>query len=86
MGQYVITIAGTGIHHNFKTEKREGENGNFVIPDGRGGYERTTEGDADALAAEFVALLKKYGHHIEHASFTVGGSETLLRPEPAPTA
>ena len=79
MGQYVITIAGTGIHHNYKTEPGT----NKLIPDGNGGWQRTTEGDADALAVEFVALLKKHGHHIEHASMTVGGAHNLLPLEPA---
>ena len=82
MGQYVITIAGTGIHHNYKTEPGT----NKLIPDGKGGWARTTDGDADALATEFVALLKKHGHHIEHASITVGGASDLLpaRSDPTP--
>lgn len=95
MGQYVITIMGTGCHHNFKTETRDdgvmGRGSNYLIPDGKGGWQRTNEGDADALAAEFVELLKKHGHYIEHASFTSGGRDMLLKPEvepepPAPVA
>jgi hypothetical protein len=85
MGQYVITIHGTGKHHNFKLRAGDPAKGeradshNYLVQreDGRG-YERTSPGDADELAREMVELLRKHGHVVTHAAFTVGGSESLM--------
>jgi hypothetical protein len=80
MGQYVITIMGTGPHHNFKEEERDGwaGKGMYLVPDGKGGFIRKHDADADALATDLVEVLRKHGHSIEHASFTVGGRNSLL--------
>ena len=67
MGQWNMTVIGTGAHHNFK----KGDDGKF-IEDGKGDYLRTIDYDADQLFKEFVAKLEAAGHIITHASFTTG--------------
>ena len=70
MGQWNMTIMGTGAHHNFEQDK-EGK----LIEDGKGDYLRRIDYDADALFKEFVAKLEAAGHIITHASFTSGMRE-----------
>lgn len=77
MGMWNITILGTGAHHNYKTVTKEVDGRveiNHLVPDGKGDFVRTVEGDADLLFKEFVEKLKSLGHSISHASFTVGGT------------
>ena len=42
------------------------------------GPNRANAYDADQMAREFVKLLWKAGHQIEHASFTSGAKDELL--------
>lgn len=78
MGMWNMTVVGSGAHHNFKKERRpwgDGSTQECLVPDGKGGYERTIDFDADMLFREFVEKLRAKGHCIEHASFTHGGRE-----------
>lgn len=68
MGNWVIAIHGTGVHHNTKPAK----DGNAAS---------VLESDANVMAAEFVKLLKEKGHTVSHAAFTTGGTEGLSDPE-----
>ncbi len=86
MGMWNMTVLGTGCHHNFKQKALEEGDPNphnwplgtkVLVPDGKGGYERTVESDADAMFKEFVEKLKAAGHSISHASFTHGGREDI---------
>jgi len=61
MGNWAVTIIGTGAHHN--KGYREGQE-NF-------------EGDANQILKETVEKLKAVGQNVEHASFTHGGRDVL---------
>jgi hypothetical protein len=85
MGMWNMTVLGTGAHHNFKQEKRawtegDGSEQMCLVPDGKGGYARTIDYDADLLFTQFVEKLRALGHQIEHASFTHGGRDTVAKP------
>lgn len=68
MGQYTIVIHGTGAHHNWATEKRDGQIGDIITG-------RKNDYDADLMFAEFVDALKAKGHTVTGATFTSGGME-----------
>jgi hypothetical protein len=42
--------------------------------------------DANRMAARFADELKRAGHNVEHASFTHGGREDLIKVDAARTA
>ena len=62
MGNWNITIQGTGMHHN----QQKTETG-----------EEFHERDANRMAAEFVQRLKDAGHHIDSATFTHGARDDI---------
>lgn len=62
MGQWNITIRGTGCHHN--------KGGAFSSKTG-------SATDANRMAAEFVKELKEAGHAVVSASITYGGDEDI---------
>ncbi len=64
MGDWTITIIGTGAHHNAK-------------PAGRYEPEEAAKFDANELAKSFVDQLVASGQTIRHASFVYGGSEVF---------
>ena len=70
MGQWNMSVIGTGAHHNFKLDKE----GRFIT-DEIGKAIRTYDGDADKLFEEFVQKLREMGHSVEHASFTHGARD-----------
>ena len=73
MGDFTMTIVGSGPVHNRKT--KEGTEYSYILgPDGT--FEsRTPEIDADKLFHAFKRQLSAAGHSIAHASFTHGGRE-----------
>lgn len=79
MGQFTIVIHGVGAHHNWATEKRDGDmgSGEYIVG-------RKNDYDADLMFAEFVDALKAKGHTITGATLTVGGmegAENIVRPK-----
>lgn len=64
MGNWHISIQGTGAHHNFIT-----------APDRTVLGQQPT--DADKMAKDFVEQLKAAGQNVEIATFTSGGRTDL---------
>lgn len=59
--------------------------GNFaIVVHGVGPHDnQDNPTDADKMAADFVHKLTEAGHHISHASITVGGRKDIVRAIPS---
>lgn len=68
MGNWIITIRGTGPHHSVRVEPVEGNPKPVSQP---------SADDANVLAAGFVATLKNAGHTIADAGIVCGGADDL---------
>lgn len=66
MGNWIITIRGTGRHHSFRLDEETKQ----AVP-------QPNADDANVLAAGFVAQLKNAGHTITDAGIVCGGADDL---------
>jgi hypothetical protein len=64
---------------NLTASRRDGMGNYAIIIEGVGVHHNDgSDNDADALAGEFVDILKSAGHQIRNASFTYGGAQYSL--------